>query len=119
VQLISTKGTTPQKPISSVLHPVGVRAILPLILADPDEPYLITGAGDVIRVYVVSSLSEPSLINDIDSHWHDVTAIRLWARNISGDDGTRIEPWVISTSLDGTIRKWKLSGNVPISMYDS
>ncbi|KAF9001932.1 WD40 repeat-like protein [Cyathus striatus] len=109
VQLISTKGTTPQKPISSVLHPVGVRAILPLILADPDEPYLITGAGDVIRVYDVSSLSEPSLINEIDAHWHDVTAIRLWARNISGDDGTRIEPWVISTSLDGTIRKWKLS----------
>jgi len=91
---------------------VAVRSILPLSLTDLGEPYIITGAGDIIRVYDVSTLEEPELVGEVDAHWHDVTALRLWVRKTTGDDGkTRVEPWIISASLDGTIRKWKLQGS--------
>lgn len=95
----------------SINHPVGVRAILPLFLTDLAEPYVITAAGDVLRVFDVSSLEEPEMINEIDGHWHDITAIRLWLRKSKSKDGkTRVEPWIVTTSLDKTIRKWKLAG---------
>jgi WD40 repeat protein len=90
---------------------VAIRSVLPLSLTDLAEPYIITGAGDIIRIYDVSTLEEPDLIGQVDAHWHDVTALRLWVRKTVGDDDkTRVEPWIISTSLDGTIRKWKLQG---------
>ncbi|KAJ6488631.1 WD40-repeat-containing domain protein [Mycena vitilis] len=98
------------KPPVTLTHPAAVRCILPLSVTDLAEPYLITGAGDVIRVYDVSSLEEPELINEVDAHWHDVTALHLWIRQTVGSDSkTRVEPWVVSTSLDGTIRKWRLA----------
>ncbi|KAF8078130.1 WD40-repeat-containing domain protein [Lyophyllum atratum] len=100
----------PKKPIPPISHPVAVRSILPLALTELAEPYLITGAGDVLRVYDISTPEEPELLRDVDAHWHDITGIRLWKRETVGSDGrTRIEPWVISTSLDGTIRTWRLS----------
>ncbi|KII88721.1 hypothetical protein PLICRDRAFT_111228 [Plicaturopsis crispa FD-325 SS-3] len=98
------------KPIPPIPHPVAVRAVLPLALTPLSEPYLITGAGDIIRVYDVSSPDEPELLGTVDAHWHDVTALRLWIRKFEGDDGRmRVEPWIVSASLDGTIRKWRLS----------
>ncbi|GLB35131.1 putative WD domain, G-beta repeat [Lyophyllum shimeji] len=102
--------TPPRKPAAPICHPVAVRSTLPLALTELAEPYLITGAGDMLRVYDVSTAEEPELVRELDAHWHDVTAIRLWKRETAGDDGrTRVEPWVVSTSLDGTIRKWRLS----------
>lgn len=99
------------RPPPPITHPVSVRCLLPLGLSDLEEPYLLTGAGDVIRAYDVSSPEDPDLITEVDAHWHDVTALRLWIRKSVAEDGkTRREPWIISTSLDGTIRKWKLSG---------
>ncbi|KAJ7929275.1 WD40-repeat-containing domain protein [Mycena leptocephala] len=101
--------TTKQPPVS-IPHSTAVRCILPLSVTDLAEPYLITGAGDVIRVYDVSSLQEPELINEVDAHWHDVTGLHLWIRQTVGADSkTRVEPWVVSISLDGTIRKWRLA----------
>ena len=80
-------------------------------MTDLAEPYVITGSGDIIRIYDVSSPEEPELLGEVDAHWHDVTALRLWVRRSVGDNGqTRVEPWIISASLDGTIRKWRLSG---------
>ncbi|KAF5387071.1 hypothetical protein D9615_001674 [Tricholomella constricta] len=100
----------PKRPALSISHPVGVRSVLPLALTELAEPYLITGAGDILRVYDISTPEEPELLRDLDAHWHDITAIRLWKRvTVGGDGKTRIEPWIISTSLDGTIRKWRLS----------
>jgi hypothetical protein len=100
--------TTPLPPI---IHPVAVRTILPLSITALEEPYLITGAGDVIRVYDISSPSDPELVKEVDGHWHVVTMLRLWSRKFVGNDGkARVEPWIVSTSLDGTIRKWRLSG---------
>jgi len=105
------------KPIPPITHPASVKTLLPLSLTPLAEPYLLTGSGDVIRTYNISSPEEPELLSEIDSHWHDVTALRFWMRKTSvqdgGDSGTKkvtVEPWIVSTSLDGTIRKWRLSG---------
>lgn len=51
-------------------------------------------------------------MSEADAHWHDVTALRLWVRKTKGEDGRmRVEPWIVSTSLDGTVRRWRLAGN--------
>ncbi|TFY60709.1 hypothetical protein EVJ58_g4981 [Rhodofomes roseus] len=95
-----------------ITHPTAVKAFLPLSLTFLAEPYLLTGAGGVIRVYDVSTLEEPELIRELDAHWHDLTALRLWMRTspVKGAAGQlKVEPWIVSTSLDGTIRKWRLS----------
>jgi len=64
----------------------------------------------LIRTYDISSPLEPELLSEVDAHWHDVTALRLWMRRSILDNGkTAVEPWVVSTSLDGTIRKWRLA----------
>ena len=99
------------KPFKPLTHPVAVRAILPLNLTNLSESYLLTAAGDVLRIYDISTLDEPEFIGEVDAHWHDIIAIRLWMRKFVGGDGkARIEPWIITTSLDRTIRKWKLTG---------
>jgi hypothetical protein len=104
----SSSTTKPFKPLA---HPVAVRAILPLNLTNLSEPYLLTAAGDVLRIYDISTLDEPEYISEVDAHWHDIIAVRLWMRKFVGGDGKpRIEPWIITTSLDRTIRKWKLAG---------
>jgi hypothetical protein len=100
-----------------IAHPVAVRAMLPLSLTDLGEPYLITGAGDVLRLFEVSSLEEPELISKTDAHWHDITAICLWHRiSLNADGRQQAEPWIITTSLDRTVRKWRLHGM--LSLYD-
>ena len=94
-----------------ITHPKQVRCILPVALTDVGEPYLITGSEDTIRVYDLSTFDEPELIREVDAHWHDILTLRLWMRRSVGDDGyTRVEPLVVSSSLDGTIRKWRLLG---------
>ncbi|EPT05940.1 hypothetical protein FOMPIDRAFT_1044419 [Fomitopsis schrenkii] len=103
---------TPAKPIPPITHPASVKAILPLALTFLQEPYLLTGAGDVIRVYDIATPEEPELIREVDAHWHDVTALRLWMRTtpVKGGQGKlQVEPWIVSASLDGTLRKWRLS----------
>lgn len=103
----------PAKLPPAIQHPTAVKALLPLLLTPLAEPYLLTGAGDVIRAYDVSSPDEPELLAETDGHWHDVTALRLWMRRskVEGEPGkVRVEPWVVSASLDGTIRRWRLNG---------
>lgn len=111
VQILEQPYSSDKKPLPPITHPVAVRSILPLSLTDLGEPYIITGAGDIIRVYDVSTPDEPELVGEVDAHWHDVTAIRLWVRKtVAEDSNSKIEPWIISASLDGTIRKWRLHG---------
>ncbi|KAI0670521.1 WD40-repeat-containing domain protein [Trametes maxima] len=118
VQLVPHPAPTPgantpaTKPPSPIQHPTAVKALLPLALTPLAEPYLLTGAGDVIRVFDVSSPEAPELLAEVDAHWHDVTALRLWMRRsaVEGEPGkVRVEPWVVSASLDGTIRRWRLN----------
>ena len=100
------------KPIPPIPHPRAVRALLPLSLTNLGETHLLTAHGDAIRTYDVSTPAEPELLSEVDAHWHDVTALRLWVRKFQdGKDGrTKVEPWLVSASLDGTIRRWRLSG---------
>jgi WD40 repeat protein len=101
---------TSTRPTPPLNHPLPVRALLPLSLTPLAEPYVVTAYGDVIRLYDLSTISEPEILGEIDAHWHDVTAVRLWMRTSKNKAGqTRIEPWIVSTSLDGTIRKWRFS----------
>lgn len=119
VQIIDHPTSDSKKPPPPIPHPVAVRSLLPLSLTDLAEPVVITGAGDMIRVYDLSTPEEPELISEIDAHWHDVTSIRLWVRKTVGDDGkTRVEPWVVSASLDGTIRKWRLHGKYKTQLLE-
>lgn len=94
---------------STLTHPKAVRTILPLTVAGIAEPYVITGSAYTMRSFDTSS--ETELLKEIEAHSHEITAIRLWTRKFSEGDGLmRIEPWVISTGLDGIIRKWRLKG---------
>lgn len=93
----------------AIVHPTSVRALLPLSLTDLAEPYLLTVSGDALRVYDISTLDEPELLSETDIHWHDVTAIRMWYRKTVKEDLTHVEPWIVTTSLDQTIRRWRLA----------
>ncbi|KAI5987553.1 WD40-repeat-containing domain protein [Pisolithus albus] len=93
-----------------LIHPLPVRALLPLSLTPLAEPYVVTAYGDVIRLYDISTAFEPEVVGEIDAHWHDVTAVRLWLRTSHDAAGRiKIEPFIVSVSLDGTVRKWHLS----------
>ena len=111
VQVVSINSSSEADKVPRIIaHQTAVRCLLPIVLTDLIEPYLITGAGDTIRSFDISSLQEPDLLGAVDAHWHDVTNVRLWMRKTTVDGQTRIEPWIISASLDGTLRKWKLAG---------
>ena len=101
-----------RKPSLPITHKTAFRAVLPVYLhskLDSDAfPYLVAGSGDSIRVYNISSLDEVELIREVEGHWHDVTHLRTWLQESA--DGTCKDVWVVSGSLDGTLRKWKLSG---------
>ncbi len=106
-------------------HPSAAKALLPLSLpaltlpedlADAIDAYLITAYGDTIRVYDVSAPHEPKLLREVaDGHWHDVVGLALWVRSVHVElpdqkTRTRVEPWIVSASLDGTIQRWKFAG---------
>jgi len=101
------------KPSPPITHTTAFRAVLPVYFhpkLDPDAfPYLLAGSGDSIRVYDISSLDETELMREVEGHWHDVTHLRTWLQESA--DG-RKDVWIISGSLDSTLRKWKLSGLV-------
>ena len=102
------------KPVPAISHPTSVRALLPLPLTDLGEALLLTGAGDVIRLYDVNDPWSPELLGTADAHWLDVVCLRLWIRHKTTEDGNLcIEPWIVSASLDQTIRRWKLAGRQP------
>jgi len=102
---------------ASIKHAVGAKAVLPLSHALVDaEPFVLTGAGDTIYVYRFDSEVDgdgsgdaPLLVASVDAHWHDVTALAPWTKTFKGADGRRrAESWVVSASLDGTLRRWRL-----------
>ena len=62
-----------------------------------------------------ASPDEPELLGETDAHWHDVIGLRLWMRKtiVEGKPGKyKVEPWIVSASLDGTLRKWRLLGEL-------
>ncbi|KAF8590437.1 WD40 repeat-like protein [Ramaria rubella] len=107
--------STPTVKNPSKTHIVNVpsmaKSILPLALTILSEPYLITACGDVIRVYsydTATSDDAPELLGEIDAHWHDVTALGLWIRVVETQGKKNTETWILSASLDATLRRWQL-----------
>lgn len=95
------QGSEKKRPIKPIQHPTGVRALLPLYIPSLDETYLFTASGDVIRSWDTSDLDDKvEQRNEIDGHWHDVTLLDAW---FSSPD-----VYLMSASLDGTIRRWKV-----------
>ncbi|KAF8509537.1 WD40-repeat-containing domain protein, partial [Gautieria morchelliformis] len=97
----------------TIAHPNAVRALLPVSLTSLAEPYLISASGDAIRLYAYDFAApedSPELLGEIDAHWHDVTALGLWMQVVERDGNTRTEAWILSASLDATLRRWRLEG---------
>jgi len=74
-------------------------------------PYLVTGCSDEkIRIWDTTAMEDDrgpaELLRTLDAHSHEISGIALWLRR--SDRGGR-EPWILTASLDGTLRRWKLS----------
>ena len=97
------QGSEKKRPIKPIQHPTGVKALLPLYIPSLDETYLFTASGDIIRSWDTSDLDDKvEQRNEIDGHWHDVTLLKAWLASP--------DPYILSASLDGTIRRWKVKG---------
>jgi hypothetical protein len=114
VLLHSRSSDSQSKPIE---HPEPVKFVLSLAGLGSPVPYLITAAGEAIYTYDVEEFSlgegDPTRLGVLDVHSHDVTALGVWFKrpdDIQKATGPDIR--VVSGSLDGTIRQWKLGGNV-------
>lgn len=87
-----------------------VKALLPLFLTFEDATYLVVAVGDLLRVYSYDPLSAqdpPELLCELEAHSHDITSLDVWVRTCNNG---RAELWVLSASLDGTLRRWSLHG---------
>lgn len=92
-----------KREVKPLQHPVGVKALLPLYVPSLDETYLFTASGDIIRSWDTSDLDDKvEQRSEINGHWHDVTLLKAWFTS---------ELHIVSASLDGTIRRWKVKGN--------
>lgn len=78
------------------------KAVLPLSqLGSVYSDLLLVGHDDGdVDVWRVAT--PPELVRVLDGHWHEVTFLDAWRRA----DGTL---WILSASLDGTIRRWPLA----------
>ncbi|KAH7341883.1 WD40-repeat-containing domain protein [Rhizoctonia solani] len=118
----------------SLGHATHVRSLIPLHLTPVGLPVLITGtttgALHIWDLEWAGDGDDPTAIDGngaresgmVDVHSHDVTALALWVRQPvaeaateTASDGKELpraqsaEVWIVSGSLDGTLRRWKLS----------
>ncbi|KAJ9121147.1 hypothetical protein QFC24_004821 [Naganishia onofrii] len=114
-----TETSSPRAPIP-IPHPDYVKCVLLLPTSfHPTAPLLLTGSVDEdIRVYDVTEILEQSgnthlaaegtvearEIANIKGHFGEVSALRCWIKD--GEKGK--EPWVVSASLDATLRRWSM-----------
>jgi WD40 repeat protein len=96
--------------IPSLPQPAGLpsSALAPLslcLLPEARPPLLLVGhADDAIRLYSLEDGEghETRLLRAQEGHKAEVSALAPWSR-----DG---ESWIVSASLDRTLRRWKLAG---------
>lgn len=107
-------------------HPAHVRSVLPLASVFPDSPYLATGSSDeLFRLIDLSSSAalDPNpareakrewrglplaatapvegCVRAVEAHTHEVVQLCAY---VSSD---RQQQWLLSASLDNTLRRWK------------
>ncbi|KAI5450464.1 hypothetical protein NCC49_003086 [Naganishia albida] len=103
-----------------IVHPDYVKSLLLVPTAfHPTAPLLLTGSVDEdIRVYDISEILENAVtlhtsgecaatakeVATVKGHFGEVTSLRAWVKD--GENGR--EPWVVSASLDGTLRRWSM-----------
>lgn len=81
--------------------PGGVRSVLPLRgVASAEDVVLVGTTGGDIQVWHAGADAPPELAHALEGHWHEVTYLGVWQRDV---------PWIVSSSLDGTVRRWPLS----------
>jgi hypothetical protein len=103
----------------TISHPSAVKVLLPLHFTHLDLSYLVTGAGEALSTYDISTIEErdgkAELLSVIDVHSHDITALGWWVREVGASKEGQVsvirrEPWIASGSLDGTLRRWRIAG---------
>lgn len=84
-----------------LILPSGARSVLPLepLHASLRDQVLIGAADGSLQVWHLSAPSHA--LHALDGHWHEVTFLGVWYRHQA--------PWIVSCSLDGTIRRWPLT----------
>jgi WD40 repeat protein len=104
-----------------------VRSLLLLPSTFHPSPLLLCGAADQdIRVYDLSSTLESASrssqthtagegrakeVSRIKGHWADVIDLDVWVKEV---EGGKKEAWVVSASLDETLRRWSMQGELPV-----
>ncbi|WFD21317.1 hypothetical protein MCAP1_003578 [Malassezia caprae] len=86
----------PQPPLrADVCFSVPARSVLPLGMDD----LVVLGCTDgTLQLW---SLAQRACVHVLDGHWHEVTFLSVWHR--------APEPYLVSASLDGTVRRWPWS----------
>jgi WD40 repeat protein len=88
---------------STFTHPDWVRAIA----HDPATGFLVTACRDEeVRVW---DTNEGECVKVLTGHFDSVEGVALV--ELVSEDGEQ-ETWILSVSLDGTLRRWKLKGSV-------
>jgi len=102
-------------PTPAVLpHPRFVKSILP---SPNGLPYIITGSDDEdMRVWDISTITDPKAkpLSVVPGHCGEVTALATWVKE--DESGKRVVS-VVSASLDGTLRRWTMSGELNVSAW--
>ncbi|PVG02963.1 WD40 repeat-like protein, partial [Serendipita vermifera] len=108
---------------SSIEHVGPVKCVL-LINSQMGEPlYMITASGDNLYTWDIASFTlgedEPDLLSTTECHADDITSISIWTESdtTNGALSGNAEPWIVTGSLDGTVRRWKLADLImPVSV---
>jgi len=91
-------------------HPDWVRSLV----HDPDTNLLVTGCRDEeVRVWDMNDMNTGECVRTLTGHFESVEGVCLVTLAITeGDKNTKQErhKWIISVSLDGTLRRWRLDG---------
>ncbi|CCV00166.1 unnamed protein product [Malassezia sympodialis ATCC 42132] len=80
---------------ADVCFSVPARSVLPLAV---DDLVLLGCVDGTLQLW---SLAHGACVHVLDGHWHEVTFLSVWHR--------ATEPYVVSASLDGTVRRWPWS----------
>ncbi|CAO1622880.1 unnamed protein product [Parajaminaea phylloscopi] len=119
----------PLSPSQVIRQPEYVKAVLPLSLHIPaglqgPQTAVITGGADEdVRTYQIDGQEPAKLIRRQQGHWHEVQWLGLWNGSLAAQPGPADRQndqtsagslpsrrwFVISTGLDGSVRRWPLS----------